>query len=197
MIFYIALIIFVIILMLYIIMVLIRKSLWDTVHRNLLDIEDNYDGKVIRTGFASRPVFKGVIKGSDVTINFSTARSKSGRKFYIDFSFTNALDHSLTIAEKGWLEEQGNNDTSLEETISLKNDYSYVIMSSEKKKVHALVNTDHLKQLLGEFDNLAYFFVGKAGTICEFWSDQIDRDTQFEKMKSRLENVYLLLDVLK
>ena len=69
-----AFIIFAVVLVLYIIMILIRKSLWDTVHRNLLDVEDNYNGKVIRTGFASRPVFKGIIDGNDITINFSTEK---------------------------------------------------------------------------------------------------------------------------
>lgn len=194
---FITLMIFAAALLLYIIMILIRKSLWDTVHRNLLDIEDNYDGKVIRVGFASRPVFKGIINGNDITINFSTEKSKSGRKTYIDFSLTNASENSLTIAEKQWLEEQGNNDTAANQTINLKNNKSYVIMSSKKEKVQNLVNKKPLIKLLEQFDNLAYFFVGKTGTICEFWSDQIDRDTQFEKMRLRLENVSVLLGILK
>ena len=178
-------------------MILIRKSLWDTVHRNLLDVEDNYNGKVIRTGFASRPAFKGIINGNDITINFSTEKLKSGRKTYIDFSLTNASKNSLTIAEKKWLEEQGNKNISPNATIDLKNNKSYVIMSSEKKKVAKLINQKPLLLLLEKFDNLAYFFVGKTGTICEFWSDQIDNDTQFAIMKSRLENVNGLLALLK
>ena len=73
----------------------------------------------------------------------------------------------------------------------------YVIMSSEKTNINKLKELDSLKEALNGFENLAYFFVGKTGTICEFWSTQIDRDTHFEKMKSRLENVNTLLGILK
>lgn len=185
------------ILLLYIAMILVRKSLWDVVHRNMLDIEDNYHGKVIRSGFAARPVFKGIFNGKDISINFSSAKSKSGRKTYIDFSLTNASESSFTIAEKNWLEEEGNNSPSLNNVIELENKTSYVILSSEQDKIKKLINKKSFKQLLGSFENLTYFFVGKTGTICEFWSTQIDKDTQFDKMKSRLENINKLLNLLK
>ena len=178
-------------------MVLIRKSLWDTVHRNLLDIEDNYDGHVIRNGFAARPVFKGKIKGNDITINFSTAKTRSGRKTYIDFTLTTASRISLTIAEKNWLVEQNRENSSEKQEILLKNNTSYMVISSEASKIKKIISQSDFVDTLEHIENMAYFFVGKTGTICEFWSDQIDRDTQFEKMEQRLEKVYKLLSLIK
>ena len=70
-------------------------------------------------------------------------------------------------------------------------------MSSEINNVQKLLQNNSLRQILEKFENLAYFFVGKTGTICEFWSDKVDRDTRFELMKSRLENVNTLLTILK
>jgi hypothetical protein len=174
-------------------MILLRKSLWDTVHRNLLDLEDNFNGKVIRNGFAARPVFKGQIHDSDITINFSSAKTPSGRKTYIDFTLTTASRLSVTIAEKNWLTEQNHENSSDKEEINLKNNTSYLVMSSDSTKIKHIITKNDFKQALEQIENMAYFFVGKTGTICEFWSEQVDRDTEITKMKTRLENVYRLL----
>jgi len=193
---YIAAVAFFVLLLIWIGLIYLRKTLWDGVHRNLLDLEDNYDGKIIRNGFASRPVFKGRIQGTDVTINFSTARLKSGRKTYIDFTLTISAKVSLTIAEKKWLLEQNGETHSANTEIIINDDLTYVIMPPDNRKIERLIAKDEFKRSLGKFENLAYFFVGKSGTICEFWSDKIDRDTTFDIMKSRLDQIRILLSIL-
>jgi len=178
-------------------LIFLRKSMWDVVHRNLLDLEDNYSGKIIRNGFAARPVFHGQIEGNELTINFSTAKSSSGRKTYIDISLTVSLNFSLTITEKNWQQEQDNNAPENAIELSAKNGKSFFVMPADNKKIKALNSKEDLKQILGSFENLAYFFIGQSGTICEFWSDKIDRDTQFEIMQSQLEQIQKLLTILK
>ena len=35
-------------------LIYIRKTMWDAVHRSLLDLEDAYEGTVVRRSFAAR-----------------------------------------------------------------------------------------------------------------------------------------------
>lgn len=183
-------------LLIWIALVFLRKTLWDGVHRNLLDFEDNYNGKVIRNGFASRPVFKGHINGTDVTINFSTARSNKGRRTYIDFTLTISSKTTLTIAEKNWLKEQNGDQHSADTELYFDNDLTYIIMPPHNRKIERMIVKDEFKRSLGKFKNLAYFFAGKSGTICEFWTDKVDRDTTFDLMKERLDQIRILLSFL-
>jgi hypothetical protein len=193
---YIAGVVFFLLLLSWIGLVFLRKSMWDVVHRNLLDLEDNYDGKVIRNGFATRPVFKGRINSIDVTINFSTAKQKSGRRTYIDFTLTMSSNLTITIAEKNWLKEQNGEDHQVNTELIINDDLTYIIMPPANRKIEHIIAKEEFKRCLTKFDNLAYFFVGKSGTICEFWSEKIDRDTTFEVMKSRLDQIRVLLSIL-
>ena len=103
---------------------------------------------------------------------------------------------SLTIAEKKWLLEQNGETHSANTEIIINDDLTYVIMPPDNRKIERLIAKDEFKRSLGKFENLAYFFVGKSGTICEFWSDKIDRDTTFDIMKSRLDQIRILLSIL-
>ncbi len=62
----------------------LRKLHWDAIHNNLLDLEDEIGGAVIRKGFLARPVFHAKYKGSEVTINFSQDKRQGKRINYID-----------------------------------------------------------------------------------------------------------------
>jgi len=191
-----AALVFIVLMLIWIGLIFLRKSLWDSVHRNLLDLEDNYKGKVIRNGFAARPVFKGQINGVDVTINFSTAKSANGRRTYIDFTLTISSKLTITIAEKNWLKEQNGEHHEKNTELIVNDDLTYVIMPPNNRKIENLIGKEEFRRSLRKFDNLAYFFVGKSGTICEFWSDKIDRDTTFDIMKSRLDQIRILLSIL-
>jgi hypothetical protein len=178
-------------------LIFIRKSLWDVVHQNLIDMEDNFSGKIIRNGFAARPVFHGKMNGEDLTINFSTARTKSGRKTYINITSTLKRDLSLTITEKNWLLEQNDKIPENGREINVNEKYNYIIMTGINKQSDQLIGNEKFKDALRNSDNLAYLFIGKSGTICEFWSAQIDKDTQFDRMKSRLENIQTLMEKIQ
>ena len=178
-------------------LIFLRKSMWDVVHRNLLDLEDNYSGKIIRNSFAARPVFHGEFNGSDLTINFSTAKTSSGRKTYLDISLNVSSDFSMTITEKNWQQEQGNEAPTNAHELSTSNGTIFYLMPADNKKVVTLTAKEELEEILESLDKLAYFFIGQSGVICEFWSDKIDRDTHFKILQPRLEQIQKLLQLLK
>ena len=84
----------------------IRKSLWDEIHRNLLDLEDKYGGHVVRHRFASRPVYHTKISGYDLAINFSADKLNGKRVNYINLSYGAPASFSCTIADWNWLQKQ-------------------------------------------------------------------------------------------
>ncbi len=179
-------------------MVWLRKSLWDVVHRNLLDMEDLYDGTVIRDGFASRPVFHGKVKGKSITINFSSSRAGNKRQNYIDISITTDISTTLTIAEANWLQDQATEGQAPNKsTIETKKGIIYYFMPASNGQVKKLAGEKSFIEILNNFDNLAYIFVGKTGTICEFYTETLDKDTEIEIMTERLEQIDKLLQKLK
>jgi len=179
-------------------MVWLRKSLWDTVHRNLLDMEDVYDGKVIRDGFIARPVFHGKIGGKSITVNFSSARAGNKRQNYIDLSLAAKTSQTLTITDANWLKSQNgdaqNPDSQVVETAR---NVIYHIMPASKPAINKLVTDSTFLALLDSFDHLAYFFVGKTGAICEFFTEALDKDTEFPVMEKRLGQIDALLQLIE
>jgi hypothetical protein len=179
-------IICILILITWIILLYIRKSLWDVVHRNLLELEDNFEGKIIRKSFLARPAFHGKINGAQVTLSFSSAKSARGRVTYLNISYDLPTKTSLTLSTKKWLEEQ--NAGKLEDYATLENDYGekFILRPISDKLVKTLVEDKILLNFINEFRNLAYFFSGKTGILCEYIVDQAAEVTKFDQLNKRL-----------
>jgi len=175
-----------IILLIWFTMIYIRKSLWDVVHRNLLSLEDNFEGKVIRKNFLNRPVFHGKIKSIPVTVSFSTAKSIDGRVTYLNVSLDLPTKTSLTVSAKKWLEEQDAGE--LEDFSEIENDYGekFIIRPGSNQSVKDLIENNILTEFINEFRNLAYYFSGRTGVLCEYMVDQAAESTQFEQLSKRL-----------
>ncbi len=185
----------VLLLLLWIGLIFLRKGLWDAAHRNLLDLEDRYGGQVIRNSFAARPVYKGKIHNREITINFSSEKGKKGRINYMDISINADSALTLTIAESGWLEDQ-NPENPLSETVVEAGGRRYHLMPDKNRKLERLAAKKEFINAVGRFDKLAYFFIGKSGVICEFKMDNAARDTEFEPLNARLQNIFILLSVI-
>lgn len=175
-----------VILITWIILLYIRKSLWDMVHRNLLALEDNFDGRIIRKNFLARPVFHGKIKHIHVTLSFSSARSANGRLTYLNISYNLPTKTSLTLSAKKWLEEQ--NAGGLDDYTIIENDYGekFIIRPISNKIVQQLIKNTIIIEFINEFRDLAYYFSGKTGILCEYIIDQAVQATQFDQLNKRL-----------
>ena len=174
------------ILIAWIILVYIRKSLWDVVHRNLLALEDHFEGKIIRKSFLAQPVFHGKINDSQVTLSFSTAKSTKGRITYLNISYDLLTKTSLTLSAKNWLEEQ--NAGELDDYVALENDYGekFILRPISNKLVKALAEDKILLEFMNEFRDLAYYFSGKTGILCEYIIEQVAEATEFDQLYKRL-----------
>ena len=173
-------------------LIYIRKTMWDAVHRNLLDLEDNYEGQVIRRGFASRPFFHGKISGIDITINFSTEKVGDRRLKYIDISYAKGSKFSFSVSSQEWLKKQDAGE--IKDYTIIENDYGhkFVARPFSEKEVQKIIKQDIFSEILNQFTDLAYIFAGKSGIICECFSEEIHKTTEFENLNKRL----LLLEKL-
>ncbi len=165
----------------------VRKSQWDTIHRNLLDLEDNYDGKVIRRGFAARPFFYGKIHGYPITVNISSEKLGKERLNYFDISWGIPVQDSFTLAEYQWLKKH--RDDQAENMHLMENVYGtkFAVIHKDKEKIHALSQHPTVQKFIDECDELCYVFLGKTGMICEFRADNLAEASKYENMNKRLE----------
>jgi len=181
-----------IILLIWFVLVYVRKSMWDAVHRNLLDLEDYFEGKVIRNSILARPVFHGNINGTLITLNFSTEKTKNGRVTYINISYDLTTKFSLTLSSEEWLNEQDAGEQ--EDYTKVKNNYgqTFLIRPFSKDEVKQIINKEVFIDFINQFSNLTYFFSGKTGILCEFKTEQIAKETEI----ANLENRFMLIDKL-
>lgn len=174
------------ILVVWIILLYVRKSLWDVVHRNLLALEDNYEGRIIKKSILARPVFHGKINGKLVTLSFSTAKSNNGRVTYLNISYDLPTNISLTLSASKWLKEQ--NAGELDDYTTIENDYGekFIIRPISAQIVKTLSDKNILKEFVNEFRDLAYFFSGKTGVMCEYVIEHAAEATEFGQLNKRL-----------
>ena len=76
-------------------------------------------------------------------------------------------------------------------------DLAYVLLPANNKKIEDIMAREDFRRVLRKFNQLAYLFVGKSGTIVEFWTDKIDKDTVYEQMDERLGLIRMMLGTLE
>ncbi len=176
----------------------VRKSHWDTIHRNLLDLEDHFEGKVIRRGFAARPFFHGKVKGRAFTLNISTERLDNQRLTYVDISWDLPTNETLAISNFEWLKKQGRGKLKKDMIVARSEQgEEFVFVHKNKERLKEIASLPAVKQFISQFENLCYVFLGKGGLLCEFSTDNLAQATEFEGLNKRLQLLENLREVLK
>lgn len=174
-----------------------RKSQWDTIHRNLLDLEDHYEGKVIRRGFAARPFFYGKINGYSLTLNISSEKLANERLNYFDISWGLPTSESFTIAEKKWLAKHRDKEADI--LPEIENDYGqrFGLIHKDLNKAKEIMQHPAVLKFVNEFKNLCYIFLGKTGIICEFSAENLAEASKFDSIVKRFELIKTLGEAFK
>jgi len=177
-------------------MVWIRKTMWDAVHRNLLDLEDRIDGRVQRRGYAGRPFFHGRFNNSEITINFSSEKKANKRRTYVDISYSVSSGISFSVSEKGWLMEQqaGPLEDFLE--VQTNTGQTMVIRPASAKGVKTLSENETFRKILNEQADMAYIFAGQSGLLYEYITEEVIKSTEPDKLLARLAMLDHLREVL-
>lgn len=181
----------------WILLMYVRKSQWDTIHRNLLDLEDHYEGKVIRRGFAARPFFHGRVDGHPFTLNLSSERINDERINYVDISWDLPVKESLTIADFNWLKKRRDKNAEELKLIKSEQGKEFALIHSNKGRLEQLLNSKTIQTFVSQFENLSYVFLGKTGLICEFSADNLASATEFKNLSPKLELLKMLGEEFK
>ncbi len=170
----------------------LRKVQFDAVHRNLLDFEDRYGGRVIRGGFAVRPRYLGEYKGARFSISISAEKRQPGkpRQFYISIYLQTPAKSNYTVLALNWVERREGAEKK-KKTVRYIVDKAYLLEVSHKKILKNL-NIPLIESLVKKMHPFAYILVSRKGLILERLSSNLIKDTEFDRLNPVVETMYEL-----
>ncbi len=174
------------------ILIWIRKTLWDAIHRNLLDFEDNYKGQVARKNIFNRPVFSGYIDDIVTSISFSSAREQNKRVNYINVSLEINCPYSFSISRRDWLKAQ--DAGPMKDYINIVNNKKtvFILRPVSLQKVKNIASDTEIKNLLEICDDMSYVYFGATGILFEQSSAELLKDTEYKILNNKIKSIIKL-----
>jgi hypothetical protein len=172
-----------------ILLIWLRKVQFDAVHRNFLDLVDNFGGKVHRGGFAIRPRYSGNFKEFPVSISISSEKKEKNqnRLFYISIYYKAEGNHNFTVLSNDWLTERDPAEKSKRPfRLILKEKYRLEVAKDDILKK---IDITSLEKIIETIDPIAYALVSQKGIILERISTNLIKDTEFDRLNTLLEGL--------
>ena len=178
-----------------ILLVWFRKVQFDAVHRNWLDLEDKYGGKIIRSGFAVRPRYNGKIGENALSISISAEKrvKDKPRQYYLSVFLKKSSEVNFTVLSTEWIKDRKQNKAVELKSRKIAND-KYVIEVKDGELLKKLP-VKEIEKLTQEIDPVAYALVSKNGILTERISSNLIADTEFEKINPLIEGIDKLADL--
>lgn len=190
-----AVIVFAVVVLILGAMVFMRKIHFDTIHRNLLDLEDKFGGKVIRGGFAVRPKYSGDYKGQKVSVTITYSKEKDGRKYYIELTMQAKSKLQFSILGPNLLEEKDITPERKSKMVKLEEgDYLLEVTNPAHIK---LLNMKKISDVAAKMYPFVFILITKTGLMLEKVSHDLIKDTDVRQLGSILKNMYELREVLE
>ncbi len=177
------------------ILVWLRKAQYDAVHRNFLDLEDHFGGRVIRGGFAVRPRFSGNYRDARVSISISSEKKtrEHPRQFYISVFMQTPAKANFTVMSNDWLHRQSVQEKRRRASRQIA-DKAYRVEVSEKNVLKQL-DFPSIEKVVKKMHPFAYILVSRRGLVLERLSSNLIKDTEFRVLEPLLEGLYELSTV--
>jgi len=176
-------------------MILLRKFHFDTIHRNLLDLEDKYGGKVIRGGFAIRPKYSGDYKGKKVSVTITYSKEKDGRKYYIELTMQAKSKLQFSILGPNLMEGQELSPERKEKIITLGKD-NYLLEVTDPSHIKSL-NIKKISNIVTKMYPFVFILITKTGLMLERVSNDLINDTDIRQLGNLFKNLYELREALE
>ena len=187
-----AIIVAAVLLVLLLSLVWLRKVQFDAVHRNFLDLIDNFGGKVARSGFAIRPRYSGKFKELPLAISISSEKKSKDRSrlYYIAVYLKSVSKYNFTIMSVDWLDGRDHSKAG-KSFVRKIFDKQYVVEVTDKQLLKKL-NFSGIEKVVGKIDPFAYVLVSRRGIILERVSVNLIQDTEFKNLRKLVEGIYQL-----
>jgi hypothetical protein len=178
------------------VIIFLRKLHWDAIQLNLLQLEDDIGGNVIRKGFLTRPLYHGRYNSIDLTINFSTEKFKKSRRNYIDISIGKQFKYPFTLSSLNWLQERGES-TSDYEPIKATAQNDYGLRKETKGQVIKKNRKSDFTACISKLDPMNFIYFSKNGLLFERECRNLADETKYHKLKATIDTLYELLVVVE
>jgi len=190
-----AIVIFILLLVSILILIWLRKAQYDAVHRNFLDLEDHFGGRVVRGGFAVRPRFSGNYRDARVSISISSEKKSKDhpRQFYISVFMQTSAKANFTVMSNEWLHQQFVQEKRHRISQQI-DDKAYRVEVSEKNVLKQL-DFPGIEKVVKKIHPFAYILVSRKGLVLERLSTNLIKDTEFQVLEPLLEGLYELSTV--
>lgn len=173
----------------------LRKAQYDAIHRNFLDLVDQYGGRVMRGGFAIRPKYTGNFKENNVSISFSSEKKNKNetRRYYLSIFLQTTNDINFSILSMEWIGDETQVDLGQRVVKKIFNK-KYVIEVSDKKLIKK-IDASSIEKTVAKMHPFAYALVTKKGILLERLSHNLMADTEIKPLSELLEALYGLTKI--
>ena len=191
-----AIIISVILITILLVLVWLRKVQFDAVHRNFLDLVDNYGGRIIRNGFAIRPKYSGTFNDKRISLSISTESktSEHPRRYYISIYVQAPGTLNFSILSNEWRNYQEDSQDKKRYSRKIVNEQYSVEVTSNK--IFRKLNLEKLEKIVLQMHPFAYVLVSKKGLILERLSENLIVDTEYSRLSILLNAINDLTEIL-
>ncbi len=179
----------------FFVLIWLRKLQYDAVHQNFLDLVDEFGGEVLRGGFAVRPRYRGTYCGRAVSISIYSEKKDGRRTYYISLLMKLKAPATFTILSRTWIGQQPVKNKEQRFLKELAGG-AYLLEVSEKESFKRL-HVEGLEQLVGQLEPFAYILVAKSRLILERVSSKLIDDTRIEVLKALLEAMHRFCTVVE
>lgn len=186
----IVLIIFIAVMVLYVILIWLRKFQYQGVYLNFKELEEKFHGRAVAPTLATRPFFKGQINGREISIGITTERKAGRRDVYIYFTIGCSCKFQLSVISRDWMKNRDENQI-LDRVVL---DEKYLLQSKQSIPEKEL---KELKKIINALPDFAYILIAETGIILELISGNLIDDTSpaiIEKIIRQLNRLALTMN---
>lgn len=176
-------------------MIFLRKIHFDTIHGNLLDLEDKFGGKVIRGGFAVRPKYSGDYKGQKISVTIAYSKENGTRKYYIELTMQAKSKLQFSILGPNLMEGQEIPPERKTKIVKLSKG-NYLLEVTDPAHIK-LLNINKISEIVTKMYPFVFILITKTGLMLEKVSADLIKDTDIRHLGGLFKNMYALREALE
>lgn len=177
------------------VMIFLRKIHFDTVHRNLLDLEDKFGGKVIRGGFAVRPKYSGDYKGKKISVTIAYSKENGNRRYYLELTMQARSQLQFSILGPNLMEGQEISPERENKIVKLSKG-NYLLEVTDPAHIK-LLNINKITEIVTKMYPFVFILITKTGLMLEKVSADLIKDTDIRQLGGLFKNMYALREALE
>jgi hypothetical protein len=177
------------------VMIFLRKIHFDTIHRNLLDLEDKFGGKVIRGGFAVRPKYSGDYKGEKISVTIAYSKENGNRRYYLELTMQAKSKLQFSILGPNLMEGQEISPERKNKIVKLSKG-NYLLEVTDPAHIK-LLNINKITEIVTKMYPFVFILITKTGLMLEKVSADLIKDTDIRHLGGLFKNMYALREALE